>query len=116
MKIKIERKKNFKETIKFNLILSFILAFLPFLFFLFLIRVPLKEIYHTKIIYINLISFFSIILTSSLEFISRKNTQINGLLYVIYWASILFGFLVFMYYLFFVLLSLFAIIFPLKWG
>ena len=116
MKSKILRKETLKETLTFNFILAFILDFLPFIIVLILIRAPIKEIYDAKIIYINLISFLSIVITSYVEYISRKNDVINKLLYVIYWISILFGFIVFLYYLFFVILGLFSALFPLKWG
>lgn len=105
MNFKLERKKTFRDTLKFNLVLGFILTLLA----------PLISYIQLKLIdeiYINIVLFLSIIIFSLFEYLTRKKTQLNKAAFIIYLVTITIALLFFVYRTLLVIIGLL----PWKWG
>ena len=108
VKFKIGRSNSLKETIQFNLVLCTLLTVIPYA----LISILAREIVIKDIKYFA-IAFILILVFAVLEFNTRKYVIFNKLVYLIYWVLVV---LISSVSLFYTLISLFAIMSPLKWG
>jgi hypothetical protein len=105
MNFKFERKKTLKDTLKFNLVLGFILTLLA----------PLISYIQLKLIdeiYLNIVLFLSIVGFSLFEYSTRKKIQLNKVVFTIYLIIIAIASLFFIYQMFLVIVGLL----PWRWG